>query len=148
MKPATDTCAGRAKTSRGVADLHDAAVHEHRHAVGERHRLFLVVRDVDRGDAERALQLLQLEARFEAQLGVEVGQRLVEQEEARLAHDGARQRDALLLAARELARPAREQVADADLARPRRRPRASIAVALVPTIFSGKPMFSATVMCG
>ena len=38
------------------ADLDDAAVHEDGDAVGERHRLFLVVRDVDRGDAERALQ--------------------------------------------------------------------------------------------
>ena len=99
------------------ADLLDFAGHEHRHAVGQRHRLFLVVRHVDGGDAERALQLLQLGARFEAQLGVEVGQRLVEQEQARLAHDGARQRAALLLAARELAGLAIEQMVDLDLAR-------------------------------
>ena len=97
------------------ADLDDAAVHEDGDAVGERHRLFLVVRDVDGRDAERALQLAQLEARLEAQLGVEVGERLVEQEEARLADDRARERDALLLAARELARRSLQQVADADL---------------------------------
>ena len=80
-------------------DLRDAPVHEHRDAIGERHRLFLVVRHVDGGDAERALQLLEFEARLEPQLGVEVGQRLVEQEQPRLAHDRARQRHALLLAA-------------------------------------------------
>ena len=97
------------------ADLDDAAVHEDGDAVGERHRLFLVVGDVDGGDAERALELAQLEAGLEAQLGVEVGERLVEQEEARLANDRARQRDALLLAAGELARRSLQQVADADL---------------------------------
>ena len=97
------------------ADLDDAAVHEDGDAVGERHRLFLVVGDVDGGDAERALQLAQLEAGLEAQLGVEVGERLVEQEQARLANDRARQRDALLLAAGELARRSLQQVADADL---------------------------------
>ena len=97
--------------------LDDASVHEHRDPVGERHRLFLVVRDVHRGRRERALQRVQLEPRLQAQLGVEVGQRLVEEEQARLAHDGARERAALLLAAGQLARCAREKVADADLRR-------------------------------
>ena len=87
-------------------------------------------------------------ARLEAQLGVEVGQRLVEQEQARLAHDRARQRAALLLAARQLAGRALEQVADADLGGGLRAPAAAISAAGVPTIFSGKPMFCATVMCG
>ncbi len=39
------------------ADLLDAALVEHRDAVGDRVRLFLVVGDVDRGEAELALQL-------------------------------------------------------------------------------------------
>ena len=39
-----------------------------------------------------------------AQLGVEVGERLVEQQHARLDDERARKRDALLLAARELRR--------------------------------------------
>ena len=99
------------------ADLLDFAGHEHRHAVGQRHRLFLVVGDVDGGDAERALQLLQLGARFQPQLGVEIGEGLVEQEQPRLAHDGAGQRAALLLAARQLAGLAVEQMVDLDLAR-------------------------------
>ena len=117
MKAATSIELGFANTSAGRADLLDFAGHEHRHAIGQRHGLFLVVRDVDGRDAERALQLLQLGARFHAQLGVEIGERLVEQEQARLANDGARQRTALLLAARQLAGLAVEQMVDLDLAR-------------------------------
>jgi hypothetical protein len=50
------------------------------------------------------VQLLDLGAHLHAQLGVEVGQRLVEQEDLGVAHDGAAHRHALALAARELAR--------------------------------------------
>ena len=88
------------------ADLLDAALVEHRDAVGDGVRLLLVVGDVDRGDAELALQQLELGAHLDAQLGVEVGQRLVEQQHLGLDHDGAGERDALLLAAGELRRPA------------------------------------------
>ena len=60
------------------------------------------------------MQLLELDAHLHAQLGVEVRQRLVEQEHARMAHDGAAERDALALAAGQLARLALEQFADAE----------------------------------
>ncbi len=50
----------------------------------------------------------------DAQLGVEVGQRLVHQEDGRLAHDRATQRDALALAAGELLGLAVEQVGQLD----------------------------------
>ena len=50
------------------------------------------------------MQALDLDAHVDAQLGVEIGQRFVEQEDARLAHERAAHRDALALAARELAR--------------------------------------------
>ena len=50
-----------------------------------------------------------------AQLRVEVGQRLVHQEDARLAHDGAADRDALHLAAGEAVRLAVEEVVDANV---------------------------------
>ena len=97
----------------GRADLlHAAGVH-HDHALRQRHRLDLVVGDEQRGDAEFAVQLLDLQPRLRAQLGVEVGQRLVEQEHLRLAHDGAAHGHALALAARELARLALEQAARA-----------------------------------
>ena len=115
MKPATASVSRRGEDLARRADLDDAAVHEDGDAVGERHRLFLVVGDVDGGRAERALQLVQAEPGLEAQLGVEVGERLVEQEQLRLADDRPGQRHALLLAAGELAGRAREQVADVDL---------------------------------
>ena len=60
------------------------------------------------------MEALDLAAHLVAQLGVEIRQRLVEQEDARIAHDGAADRDALALAARELARIAVEQRANAQ----------------------------------
>jgi len=54
--------------------------------------------------AEAALQVADFAAHLRAQLGVEVGERLVEQQHAWLDDDRARERDALLLAARELMR--------------------------------------------
>ena len=116
MKAATSRVSGLAKTCRRRADLHDLALAEHGHAVGDGHRLLLVVGDVDRRHAEGGVQALELDAGLEAKLGVEVGERLVEQEEPRLADDGAGEGDALLLAAGELAGAAGEQVVDADLA--------------------------------
>ena len=65
-------------------------------------RLFEVVRHVDRRDAETVLQLAQLHAHVGAQLGVEVRQRLVEQQHRWLEHEGARERHALLLPAGKL----------------------------------------------
>jgi hypothetical protein len=50
---------------------------------------------------------------------MEVRERFVHQVDGRLAHDGARERDALLLAARELRRAPRQQVVEADAVRRR-----------------------------
>ena len=84
------------------ADLLDVAVLEHDDAVGQRHRLDLVVGDVDHGRVGHALlELGDLDAGRDAQRRVEVGQRLVEQEDFRVAHDGAADGDALALAARQ-----------------------------------------------
>ena len=88
-------------------DLLDRAVVEHRDAVAHRQRLALVVRDVDEGHAELAVQFLQLDLHVLAQLLVQRAQRLVHQHQLRLEHQRARQRHALLLAARELRRVAR-----------------------------------------
>ena len=90
------------------ADLLDAPVLQHDDAVGHRHRLDLVVRDVDRRRVQALVERLDLDAHLHPQLGVEVGQRLVEQEDLRVAHDRPAHRDALALAARELARIAVE----------------------------------------
>ena len=53
--------------------------------------------------AERALQAAELDADFLAQLAVERGERLVEQQDVGLEDDRARERHALLLPAGELA---------------------------------------------
>ena len=97
----------------GRPDLHDPPVHEDGHPVGQRHRLLLVVRHVHRRHVERALQALELHPGLDAQLRVEVRQRLVEQKERRLTYDRPRQRAALLLPAGKLAGSALEQVLDA-----------------------------------
>ena len=60
------------------------------------------------------MELGDLDAHLDAQLGVEVAQRLVEQEDARLAHDGAADGDALALSTRELTRLALEQWLDLE----------------------------------
>ena len=61
-------------------DLLEDALAQHADPVAEGHGLGLVVGDVDRRDAEPALQARDLGAHLPAQLGVEVRQRLVEQE--------------------------------------------------------------------
>ncbi len=68
---------------------------------------------VDRRRAEPRLQAGEFEAHLHAQGRVEVRERLVEQEDARLAHDRAADGDALALAAGELAGPAVQQMVDA-----------------------------------
>ena len=72
-------------------------------AVPERHRLGLVVRDVDRRHAEAGLERGDVGAHLHAELRVEVGQRLVHEEHRRLADDRSAHRDPLPLAAGELA---------------------------------------------
>ena len=87
------------------ADLHDPARVHHRQPVGHGQRLLLVVGDVEEGDADAFLQRLQLDLERAAQLGVERAERLVEQQHGRVEHERAGQRDPLLLAAGQLARP-------------------------------------------
>ena len=60
------------------------------------------------------MQELDLRAHLGAQLGVEIRQRLVEQEDLGLADDGAAHRHPLPLAARELRRAPVEQVAEME----------------------------------
>ena len=93
-------------------------------AVAHRHRLDLVVGDVDRRHAQSPLELVDLGAHLYAQLRVEVRERLVHQEGLRLSHDRAAHRDTLPLAARERARLALEELL--DLEDPRRPPHALV----------------------
>ena len=108
----------------------------HGDAVGDRERLLLVVRDVDRRDPELELDPADLLAQLHAHLRVERRERLVEQQQPRLDRERARQRDPLLHAARELVRIAiggvrrgrRARAARAPSPRGRRAPLADLAV--------------------
>ena len=72
------------------------------------------MRDVDGRRLQAVVQPLELDAHLDAELRVEVGERLVEQEDLGMAHNRAADRDALPLAAGELARLALEQFLDAQ----------------------------------
>ena len=82
--------------------------------------------DVDERGLQVAVQLLQLDTRLAAQLGVEVGKRLIEEEDLRAAHDGAAQGHALALAAREGARLALQEVVESEDARGVAHPRVDL----------------------
>ena len=69
--------------------------------VGNGERLLLIVRHIGDSQVEALLQLANVLAHAPPQLGVEIGQRLVEQEHLRLQYERACHRDALLLASGE-----------------------------------------------
>jgi hypothetical protein len=110
-------------------------------------RLDLVVGDVDHGGAEPALQARDLGAGLHAQLGVEVGQRLVQQEHLRLAHD-ARGPARRAGAGRRTAAPACGRARAPARASRRLARRALDSSCGTLRSFSANAMFSATVMCG
>ena len=80
----------------------DAAMLHHDDAVGQAIDLVPVVRDEDGRLAELAQRLVQLPLEAEAQMLVKRGERLVQQQDLRVGHEDARQRDALLLPAGQL----------------------------------------------
>ena len=95
-------------------DLQDPAVAHHRDALAQGHGLDLVVRDVHGGHAEPLVQLRERSAHADAKLGVEVRERLVDQERLRLPHDRAAHGDALALAAREVRGLALEELRESE----------------------------------
>ena len=93
------------------------------------------------------MDALDLGAHLDAQLGVEVGERLVEQQQPRLQHQRAGDRDALLLAAGELRGIALAEpgsCTSASIARTR----SSISAAGRRWISRPNATLSNTVMCG
>jgi hypothetical protein len=78
--------------------LLDVAIPHHRDAVPHKDRFLLVMRDVEGGYRKVAQQLLQLQACAFPQLGVEIADWLVHQEEARVTHDAPPDSHSLLLA--------------------------------------------------
>jgi hypothetical protein len=94
------------------AELDDPPVHHDGDALGHRHGFDLVVRHVEEGHAEAPVQRRQLRAHLDAQLGIEVGERLVHQEHQGIAHHRPPEGDPLPLSARELARTPLRQAVD------------------------------------
>jgi len=86
------------------ADLLDPAVIHEADAIGHRHRFVLIVRDVEDGDAEPMMEILDLELHVIAQLAVERAERLVHQDDRGAVDHASGERDALLLTAGERAR--------------------------------------------
>ena len=129
-------------------DLLEHAVVHDRDAVPHRHRLDLVVGDVDDRGLEPPLQLDELGAGLHPQLRVEVRERLVHEERLGPPHDRARERDALALPARELRGLAVEQVVEPERLRPRRATSCSRSSLATLRVRSGNSMFLRTVMCG
>jgi len=84
--------------------LEQAMVHD-RDTVRHREGLLLVMRDVDEGDADLPLQVLELGLHLLPQLEVEGAERLVEQQHLGAVDQGTGERDPLLLAAGQLIRP-------------------------------------------
>ena len=91
--------------------LQHAALH-HGDAAAQGHGLDLVVGDIDAGDAAALVQAFDFGPHFHAQLGIQVGQRLVEQKQLWLTGEGAAHRHPLALAAAELGGATVEQMFD------------------------------------
>src|SRR5215813_8385099 len=96
--------------------LEDEAVAHDRDPVGERQRLLLIVGDVDRRDAELLLQRADLGPDLDPDLGVQIRKGFIEEQDVGVQDEGPGQRDALLLAAGELAGVAVGQAREIDLA--------------------------------
>ena len=103
--------------------------------------------DEEEGDADVALDRLELHLHLLAQLEVERAERLVEQEHPRPVDEGAGERDPLALATRELAGAAVAEVAETDLLEGLHGPPAAFGR---PTFLTRRPYstFSITLMCG
>ena len=84
------------------ADLLDLALVHDDDRIAHGERLLLVVRDKDERDADRLLNLLQLTLHVLAQLEIERGKRLIEQQHLRFIRECAGDCDTLLLTAGEL----------------------------------------------
>ena len=114
MKPATKRLAGRGRASSGASACWTTPCVHDDDPLAEGHRFDLVVGDVDHGGLEPLVEGGDLGPHLHAELGVEVGERLVEEEDLRLADDRAAEGDALPLAAGELAGAAIEHAGDAE----------------------------------
>ena len=112
IKPATNTLQGMiVQILRSIHLLNEAVLHNH-DAVAHGHSFGLVMGNVNKGGAQLLMQLGQLGSHLSTQLGVQVGQRFVQQEDLRLTHDGTAQGNTLTLTTGQSLRLTVEQVGD------------------------------------
>src|SRR5579883_345431 len=111
----------RDELNRAVGFHPPGPAREHHDALGHAHRLADVVRHQDRGLALAAQDFRDLVREREAGLRIERRERLVEEHDVGLGDERAREGDALAHAARKLARPAPEKLAEAVAGKQRRR---------------------------
>ena len=109
--------------------FHQPAPVEQRNVAGQPFDLADPVADEDDRDRKRVAHLLDVTEDVHPARVVERGERFVQQQQARTGEQGAPDRDALLLAARQAVRAARQQRADAEQRRRPRRNRQSAAPA-------------------
>jgi hypothetical protein len=88
--------------------LHASAA-DHSNAVTHGESLLLIVCDKDKSDTQAFLQLLEFDSHLSSQLCIKGAERLVEQEDFRLADDGSCQSNPLTLASRKLCRLATDE---------------------------------------
>src|SRR4029077_14636064 len=81
------------------SNLFQCAVAEQSDAIGKRHRLFLIVGDEKKCDADFALERFQFALHLLSEISVEGGERFVEEQELRPVDQSASECNALLLAA-------------------------------------------------
>ena len=98
----------------GRADLLDVTIPHDDDPLGQGHGLDLIVGHVDDGGLDRFVQLLDLGPHLGAQLGVQVGQRLVEQKDGGTPHDGPPHGDSLALPAGQRSRLAVEKFGNVE----------------------------------
>src|SRR5690348_6528209 len=84
------------------AELFNLAVPHEGDAVCERHRLDLVVGNVDHGMAKLLMEPLDFSSHIISKLGIQIAQRLIEQEEQRVSDDRTADCDTLALTTRQL----------------------------------------------
>ena len=90
------------------------SVRKYRDAIAERHRLNLIMGDVNRRYAQSGMESPEFRAHLHAKLGVQIGQGFVEEERLRVTNNGAAHRDALSLAAGKLLRFTDHQISEIE----------------------------------
>ena len=98
----------------GSADLAKTAVDDHADALGQGGCVLEVVGNEKDGDAEPSEEVVELRSDVGLGVGVECGERLVQQQHVRVAGERARERDPLAFTAGELRWPGSFQVPDRE----------------------------------